>query len=108
MFTSEQLESLKGPKGDKGDTGATGPTGPTGAKGDKGDTGTFDSSVLADYALKQDVIDNEQVVAAALNDLNTKYEALLARVVALEGPTGETSVTGEAGGVESGPNDVEV
>ena len=61
--------------------------------------------------MKQDVIDNEQVVATALNDLNTKYEALLARVVALEGrpgPTGETSVTGGAGGVESGANDAEV
>ena len=53
--------------------------------------------------MKQDVIDNEQVVATALNDLNTKYEALLARVVALEGatgptgPTGATSATGATG-----------
>ena len=58
--------------------------------------------------MKQDVIDNEQVVATKLNDLNTKYEALLARVVALEGAAGPNSVIGEAGGVESGANDPEV
>ena len=29
--------------------------------------------------MKQDVIDNEQVVATALNDLNTKCETLLAK-----------------------------
>ena len=69
----------KGDKGDQGEQGIQGPTGPQGPKGDKGDTGTFDSSALANYALKQDVIDNEQVVATALNDLNTKCEALLAR-----------------------------
>ena len=106
MFTTEQLESLKGPQGDKGDKGDKGEQGeqgiqgPQGPKGDKGDTGTFDSSALANYALKQDV-------ETALNDLNTKYEALLARVVALEGAAGTNSVIGEAGGVESGANDAE-
>ena len=96
----------KGDKGDKGEQGIQGPTGPTGPKGDKGDTGTFDSSALADYALKQDVNSNEQVVATALNDLNTKYEALLARVVALEGANGP--VTGEGGDAGAGEGNPEV
>ena len=86
-----------GPKGDTGETGATGPKGDTGATGPKGDTGTFDSSALENYALKQDVIDNEEVTAAALTDLQEKYEALLARIVVLEGATGETGPTGETG-----------
>ena len=109
--THGEVTGIKGDKGDTGATGATGlqgPTGPQGPKGDKGDTGTFDSSALANYALKQDVNSNEQVVAAALHDLNTKYEALLARVVALEGAAGPNGVIGEAGGVESGANDAEV
>ena len=84
-----------GPKGDTGEAGPKGDTGATGPQGPQGDTGTFDSSALANYALKQDVIDNEEVVATALADLNAKYEALLARVVALEGATG---TTGEGGG----------
>ena len=98
----------QGDKGEQGEQGIQGPTGPQGPKGDKGDTGTFDSSALANYALKQDVIDNEQVVATALNDLNTKYEALLARVVALEGANSAPGVGGEAGGVESGEGDGDV
>ena len=41
------------------------------------------------YASVAEVItDNEEVVAAALTDLQAKYEALLARVVVLEGATG--------------------
>jgi len=91
-----------GPQGLKGDTGATGPkgdTGATGPKGPKGDTGTFDDSVLNQYALKKDVIDNEEVVATALTDLNSRigvlsnlthnssltYESLVAYINYLEG-----------------------
>ena len=79
----------QGPKGDtgeagpKGDTGEAGPKGDTGAQGPKGDTGTFDSSALAGYVTIE------------------QYNALLARVVALEGgTTGETGEGGETGGGE--------
>jgi len=92
-----------GPKGDtgetgpKGDTGATGPKGDTGATGPKGDTGTFDDSVLANYALKQDIIDNEQVVAAALTDLEARITALEAVINGATGKTGGSGATGETG-----------
>ena len=92
-----------GPKGDtgatgpKGDTGETGPKGDTGATGPKGDTGTFDDSVLANYALKQDIIDNEQVVAAALTDLEARITALEAVINGATGKTGGSGATGETG-----------
>ena len=50
---------------------------------------TVKTYVDTKFATKAEVIDNEEVVATALADLNAKYEALLARVVALEGTTGE-------------------
>ena len=79
--TVNNIQLTPGPKGDtgeagpKGDTGAQGPKGDTGAQGPKGDTGTFDSSALAGYVTIE------------------QYNALLARVAALEaqigGETGE-------------------
>jgi len=103
----------QGPKGDTGATGATGPTGPTGTFDASaledyatktgvleliGDMGNQSEAIGTDgedgyvpavpYKNIMDVIkDNEEVTAAALTDLQSKYEALLARVATLEGAT---------------------
>ena len=100
---------VTGPKGDTGATGAQGPKGDTGITGPKGDTGTFDSSVLANYVTKAEIEDNEEVVATALTDLNSRigtlsnltgnslltYDSLVAyinylegRIATIEGATG--------------------
>jgi hypothetical protein len=57
-LTEEQRESLKGDKGDKGE------------KGDKGDPGTFDASVLADYALIEN-LEDYQVIANIKTQVNS-------------------------------------
>ena len=112
MTQTEWLASLKGADGVQGAQGPAGADGKsafelaqadgfTGTqsewletlKGPKGDTGTFDSSTLENYALKQDVIDNEKVTAAALNKLNEAIE----NISLTTGPQGEQGPTGPKG-----------
>ncbi|WHX35273.1 head fiber protein [Paenibacillus polymyxa] len=65
-----------GQPGPKGDKGATGPTGPAGPKGDKGDTGA--TGAAGAKGDKGDKGDPGEVTKA-------QYDALAARVTALEG-----------------------
>lgn len=57
---------------------------PSNISGFTNDAGYITNSALSNYTTKQETIDNELVIAQALNDLEAKYQDLLARVQALE------------------------
>ena len=101
IHLQDQIDNLnvEGLQGEKGDTGETGPKGD---KGDKGDTGTFDASVLEDYATKTFVNDAiENVVGAAPAELDTLKEIAdwvseHGEVTGIKGDTGETGPAGKS------------
>ena len=57
---------------------------PSNISGFTNDAGYITNSALSNYTTKQETSDNELVIAQALNDLEAKYQDLLARVQALE------------------------
>ena len=63
----------RGPQGEQGIQGEIGPQGPKGDKGDKGDTGTFDDSILENYATTDYV--NSSITQTS-EDINLKVEAI--------------------------------
>ena len=69
-------QGVQGSKGDDGYVGADGVQGSQGEQGMQGAQGSVDLSVLEDYTLKQDTLDNEEVISAALVDLNDRLSYL--------------------------------
>lgn len=103
---NSRMETLEGAQG-------TGGNGAQGAQGDQGAQGTVDLSILENYALQQDFLDNEESVAIAILDLTKKYNDLTnggaqgsgggpgaqgnQGAMGLTGPQGEQGVQGSKG-----------